>query len=162
MSFRWKVLIATTLTVAASVWLVAWLVTSTITRTFEERDRRRAATVVAQFRKEFERRGEELVQRVKAITASQTVAAIAGQTDFGPFVNDAEQLAVEQRLNFLELLSTDGAIISSAHWAARFGYKQDWIRERSWQQAAPFLRFEDLAEGPALGLFAVRRTTGDT
>lgn len=162
MSFRWKVLIATTLTVAASVWLVAWLVTSTITRTFEERDRRRAATVVAQFRKEFERRGEELVQRVKAITSSQTVAAIAGQTDFGPFVNDAEQLAVEQRLNFLELLSTDGAIISSAHWAARFGYKQDWIRERSWQQAAPFLRFEDLAEGPALGLFAVRRTNGDT
>ena len=161
MSFRWKVLIATTLTVAASVWLVAWLVTSTITRTFEERDRRRAATVVAQFRKEFERRGEELVQRVKAITSSQTVAAIAGQTDFGPFVNDAEQLAVEQRLNFLELLGTDGAIISSAHWAARFGYKQDWIRERSWQQAAPFLRFEDLAEGPALGLFAVRRTTGD-
>jgi len=161
MSFRWKVLIGTTLTVAASVWLVAWLVTATITRTFEDRDRRRATAVVTQFRKEFERRGDELVQRVKAIASSQTVTGIPGQLDVAPFVNDAEQLATEQRLNFLELLSADGAIISSAHWPARFGYKQNWIRERAWHQAAPFLRFEEMAEGPALGLFAVRRTPGD-
>jgi signal transduction histidine kinase len=161
MSIRWKVLIAITLTVAASVWLVAWLVTSTITRTFEERDRRRADAVVAQFRKGLDRRGEELAQRVTAITASQTVAAIAGQADVAPFVGDAEQLAAEQRLNFLEILAPDGSIVSSAHWPARFGYKQNWIHERAWHQAAPFLRFEELSEGPALGLFAVRRAGVD-
>lgn len=158
MSIRWKVLLAITLTVAASVWLVAWLVTSTITRTFEERDKRRAAAVVAQFRKDFERRGEELVQRVKSIAASQSVAGMNGQTDFAPFVNEAEQLASEQRLNFLELLAPDTAIISSAHWPARFGYKQEWIRQRDWQGVGAFLHFEELAEGPALGIFAVRRT----
>lgn len=157
MSFRWKVLFAITLTVAASVWLVAWLVTSTITKTFEDRDKRRAATVVAQFRKDFERRGEELTQRVKAIAASPTVTSMVGQTDFAPFVNEAEQLAAEQRLNFLEILAPDTAIITSAHWAARFGYKQTWIEKRAWQQAGPFLRMEELADGPALGLFAVRR-----
>ncbi len=158
MSIRWKVLLAITLTVAASVWLVAWLVTSTITRTFEERDKRRAAAVVAQFRKDFESRGEELMQRVKAIALSQSVAAMNGQTDFAPFVNEAEHLAAEQRLSFLELLAPDTGIISSAHWPARFGYKQQWIEQRNWQQAGPFLRFEELAEGPALGLFAVRKT----
>lgn len=158
MSIRWKVLLAITLTVAASVWLVAWLVTSTITRTFEERDKRRAAAVVAQFRKDFERRGEELVQRVKSIAASQSVAGMNGQTDFAPFVNEAEQLASEQRLNFLELLAPDTAIISSAHWPARFGYKQEWIRQRDWQGVGSFLHFEELAEGPALGIFAVRKT----
>ncbi|BDC49962.1 hypothetical protein F183_A22780 [Bryobacterales bacterium F-183] len=157
MSFRWKVLFAITLTVAASVWLVAWLVTATITRTFEERDKRRAATVVAQFRKDFERRGEELTQRVKAIAASPTVTAMVGQTDYAPFVNEAEQLAAEQRLNFLEILAPDTAIITSAHWAARFGYKQAWIEQRAWQQAGPFLRLEELADGAALGLFAVRK-----
>ncbi len=161
MSFRWKVLIATALTVATSVWVVAWLVTATITRTFEDRDRRRAAAVVAQFRKDFERRADELVQRVKAIASSQTVTGIAGQLDVAPFVNDAEPLAAEQRLNFLELLSADGAIISSAHWPARFGYKQNWIRDRDWHRAAPFLRFEEIADGQALGLFAVRRTPGE-
>ena len=158
MSIRWKVLLAITLTVAASVWLVAWLVTSTITRTFEERDKRRAAAVVAQFRKDFERRGEELVQRVKSIAASQSVIAMNGQTDFAPFVNEAEQLASEQRLSFLELLAPDTAIISSAHWPARFGYKQEWIRQRDWQGAGAFLHFEELAEGSALGIFAVRKT----
>jgi signal transduction histidine kinase len=158
MSIRWKVLLAITLTVAASVWLVAWLVTSTITRTFEERDKRRAAAVVAQFRKDFERRGEELAQRVKSIAASQSVAGMNGQTDFAPFVNEAEQLASEQRLNFLELLAPDTAIISSAHWPARFGYKQEWIRQRDWQGVGSFLHFEELAEGPALGIFAVRKT----
>lgn len=158
MSIRWKVLLAITLTVVASVWLVAWLVTSTITRTFEERDKRRAAAVVGQFRKDFERRGEELVQRVKSIAASQSVVAMNGQTDFAPFVNEAEQLASEQRLNFLELLAPDTSIISSAHWPARFGYKQEWIRQRDWQGEGAFLHFEELAEGPALGIFAVRKT----
>jgi two-component system nitrogen regulation sensor histidine kinase NtrY len=161
MSIRWKVLLAITLTVAASVWLVAWLVTSTITRTFEDRDRRRATAVVTQFRKDFERRGDELLQRVKAIAASQAVTSMNGQTDFAPFVNEAEQLASEQRLSFLELLAPDTSIISSAHWPARFGYKQDWIRHRAWHQAGPFLRFEELAEGPALALFAVRKTVSN-
>jgi two-component system nitrogen regulation sensor histidine kinase NtrY len=161
MSIRWKVLLAITLTVAASVWLVAWLVTSTITRTFEDRDKRRATAVVSQFRKDFERRGDELLQRVKAIAASQTVSSMNGQTDFAPFVNEAEQLANEQRLSFLELLAPDTSIISSAHWPARFGYKQDWIRQRAWHQAGPFLRFEELAEGPALALFAVRKTVSN-
>ena len=161
MSIRWKVLLAITLTVAASVWLVAWLVTSTITRTFEDRDKRRATAVVSQFRKDFERRGDELLQRVKAIAASQTVSNMNGQTDFAPFVNEAEQLANEQRLSFLELLAPDTSIISSAHWPARFGYKQDWIRQRAWHQAGPFLRFEELAEGPALALFAVRKTVSN-
>jgi two-component system, NtrC family, nitrogen regulation sensor histidine kinase NtrY len=158
MSIRWKVLLAITLTVAASVWLVAWLVTSTITRMFEERDKRRASAVVTQFRKDFEQRGEELMQRVKAIAASQSVIAMNGQADFAPFVNDAEQLANEQRLNFLELLSPDTVIITSAHWPARFGYRQEWIRMRAWHQSGPFLRFEELAEGRSLGLFAVRKT----
>lgn len=157
MSIRWKVLLAITLTVSASVWLVAWLVTSTITKTFEERDKGRATAVAAQFRKDFERRGEELVQRVKSIAASESVMSMSGQPDFSPFVAEAEQIATQQRLRFLELLAPDTSIISSAHWAARFGYRQEWIRQRDWHDMGAFLHFEELAEGPALGLFAVRK-----
>src|SRR5450755_2478525 len=132
MSFRLKVMLAFTLTVAASVWMVAWLVSESLSRTFADRDQRRTTQLVQQFKGEYERRGEELLQRVKAVAASQSVQAMLAAQDPAPFVSEAEQLAGEQRLNFLEILSKEGTIISSAEWPARFGYKEEWLNERNW------------------------------
>src|ERR1700710_1040553 len=125
MSFRLKVMLAFTLTVATSVWLVAWLVSESLSGTFADRDLRRTASLGDNFKHESERRGEELLQRVKAVAASQAVQTILAAPDPAPFVGEAEPLAGEQRLNFLEILSKDGSIISSAEWPARFGYKEE-------------------------------------
>ena len=162
MSFRLKVMLAFTLTVAASVWLVAWLVSESLSRTFADRDQRRTAVLVQQFRHEYERRGEELLQRVKAVAATQTVQSILAAQDHAPFVSEAEQLASDQRLNFLEILSRDGTIISSAEWPARFLYKEEWLNERNWGGLSPFLRLEELPDGPALGLYALKTVQSDS
>jgi signal transduction histidine kinase len=161
MSFRLKVMLAFTFTVATSVWLVAWLVSESLSRTFADRDQRRTSQLVDQFKHEFERRGEELLQRVKAVAASQSVQTILGAQDPAPFVSEAEQLAGEQRLNFLEILSKDGTIISSAEWPARFGYKEEWLSERGWAKVSPFLRIEELPDGQALGLYALKTVQND-
>ena len=69
----------------------------------------------------------------------------------------AQTLAAEQSLDFLELVGPDGAIISSAEWPARFGYKEDWLTHSAdWNTQPAFLKKEDLSDGSALGLIAVR------
>jgi two-component system nitrogen regulation sensor histidine kinase NtrY len=161
MSYRAKVSLATVVTVLLSVWLVALIASAVITRTFEEREAARTAALVAQFHREFDRRAEELNRRVDAVANSQDVARIAAilvseNADVGPFFNDAATLAQEQSLDFLELVGPDGAIISSAQWPARFAYKEPWLTQADWRKQPAFLKREDLAEGPALGLFAVR------
>ena len=162
MSFRLKVMLAFTLTVGASVWMVAWLVSESLSRTFADRDKNRATLLVQQFKREFERRGEELLQRVKSVAASQAVQAMLAAADSAPFVNEAEQLAGEQRLNFLEILSKEGTIISSAEWPARFGYKEEWLNERNWGGLSPFLRIEELPDGSALGLYALKSVQNES
>ena len=162
MSFRLKVMLAFALTVSASVWLVSWLVSESLSRTFAERDQRRASQLVQQFRRVFERRGQELLQIVKAVSASQSVQTMLTATDPAPFVNEAEQLAADQRLNFLEILSKDGTIISSAEWPARFGYKEEWLAQRNWAALSPFLRNEELQDGSALGLYALRTVQNES
>jgi signal transduction histidine kinase len=73
--------------------------------------------------------------------------------DSAAYVTDAASAAQTHQLDFLEFLKADGSIVSSAQWPARFGYKE----------AVPtnvigpaFLKREDLSDGSALGLFAVR------
>jgi two-component system, NtrC family, nitrogen regulation sensor histidine kinase NtrY len=162
MSFRFKVMLAFALTVSASVWLVSWLVSESLSRTFAERDQRRASLLVQQFRREFERRGQELLQIVKAVSASQSVQTMLGAADVAPYVHEAEQLAAEQRLNFLEILSKDDTIISSAEWPARFAYKEEWLSQRNWGSLSPFLRIEELQDGSALGLYALRTVQNES
>lgn len=159
-SFRLKVMLAFTLTVGASVWMVVWLVSESLSRTFTDRDQRRTTLLAQQFKHEYERRGEELLQRVKAVAASQTVQAMLNAPDQS-YLTEAEQLAGEQRLNFLEILSKEGVILSSAQWPARFLYKEEWLTERNWGKLSPFLRIEDLPDGPALGLYALRTVQND-
>ncbi|MEO8131237.1 MAG: ATP-binding protein [Bryobacteraceae bacterium] len=158
MSFRTKVILSITTTVAISVWAVAWVVSATISKSFEERDRQRTGALIAQFRHELARRGGEVGRRLDAIAKSQILSRIAAEpSDPSQFVNEAQTLAQEQSLDFLEIISADTRIVSSAEWPARFGYKQEWVAGVSgWNEQPAFFRRLDLAEGPALGLFVVR------
>ena len=162
MSFRTKAIFSTVFTVVLSVWLVALIVSALITRTFEERDAARTASLVAQFHREFNRRADDLNRRVDVVANSQDIARLAAvladdHADVAPFVNDAATLAQEQSLDFLELVGPDASIISSAQWPAKFGYKEPWLTQVNWGgRDAVFLKREELADGAALGLFAVR------
>jgi signal transduction histidine kinase len=82
---------------------------------------------------------------------------LAGHADTSPYFSEAQTLAQEQSLDFLELVGPDATIISSAEWPARFGYKEDWLAQPvDWKSQRVFLKKEDLADGEALGLITVR------
>jgi two-component system, NtrC family, nitrogen regulation sensor histidine kinase NtrY len=160
-SFRTKIFLSIAATAVLSVWIVAGVVSTLVTQSFERRDAQRTAALVKQFQREFDRRGVEVARRVEAVADSDDVQRLAlnltGHADTSTYFAEAQTLAQEQSLDFLELVGPDATIISSDEWPARFGYKEDWLTESpDWKSQGVFLKKEDLADGEALGLIAVR------
>jgi two-component system, NtrC family, nitrogen regulation sensor histidine kinase NtrY len=160
MIFRRKLLAVFALAVLVSVVGVAWSISSLMRRAFEKANEERTAALVAQFRREFNRRGEEVVHHVETIAGSETTTRMAlalshGSPDYGAYLNEAGTIADSQQLDFLEFVDSQATIISSAQWPAKFGYKETLIPASSIPKDA-FLKQEDLPDGAALGLFAVR------
>jgi signal transduction histidine kinase len=160
-SFRTKVFLSIAATAVLSVWIVAAVVSTLVTQSFERRDTQRTAALVNQFQREFDRRGVEVARRIEAVADSDVVQRLAlnlgGQADTSSYFTEAQTLAQEQSLDFLELVGPDAIIISSAEWPARFGYKEDWLTATAdWKSQGVFLKKEDLADGDALGLITVR------
>jgi two-component system nitrogen regulation sensor histidine kinase NtrY len=156
-SFRRRLLLLVTLVVVLAVGGVSAVVWSMVRRSFDRADRDRTAALVAQFQREFEQRGQEVARKVEGIAASDTATRMALEfsrsSDSSLFVNDAQAAAQAHQLDFLEFVGAEGAIISSAQWPARFGYREPAIAEVA---RAPFLKNEELPEGWSLGLFSVR------
>ena len=61
--------------------------------------------------------------------------------DAAPFLNEAQTLAQDAQLDFLEIVGPDGNIVSSAQWPARFGYPEPAASEAA---QTPFLKREEL------------------
>src|ERR1019366_9035823 len=162
MSFRTKLLAFFTLTIVAAVTLVAWGVSVYARRAFEQFDRQRTEALVAQFRREYAQRGEEVAHRVQGIADAEATLRMAidlsrPQADASQYYNDARGIAETQQLDFLDIVADDGTLISSAEWPARFGYKNDWIgTEKDWNSQGAFLRRVDMPDSVELGLLAVR------
>lgn len=162
MSFRAKLLLVFTLTVVAAVALVAWGVSTYARRAFERLDRQHSDALVEQFRREFLQRGEEVARRVQGIADAEATVRMAidlsrPQADASLYVNDALGLARTHQLDFFEMDNSDGVLISSAQWPARFGYKNDWVTtEKDWNARGAFLHREELPDNVGLALTAVR------
>ena len=162
MSFRTKLLAFFTLTIVAAVSLVAWGVTSYTRRAFEQLDRQRTDALVAQFRREYAQRGDEITRRVQGIADAEATLRMAmdlnrPQADASQYYNDARGIAQTQQLDFLDIVADDGTLISSSEWPARFGYKNDWVSaEPDWNSQPAFLRRVELPDTVQLGLLAVR------
>jgi signal transduction histidine kinase len=155
-TFRTRLLLIFTIAVVASVALVEWLAIDATRQAFEQMEARRVDALVAQFRKEFARRGADIVRAVDAIAASDAAYAIASAPDPSAYYGEAARIAAASGLTLLELVADDGSIVSSAEWPARFGYKEDWLAQRSdWKSAGAFLRREELPDGVTLALVAI-------
>jgi len=157
MSLRQKLLLLFSLTVAAAVAAVAWTVLVRIRLVFEQHDRDETALFVSQFQREFQHRSAEVAAAVDRIAQSERVRAMAFELvqsgDASLYLNEAQTLAQESQLDFLEIVGPDGKIVSSAQWPARFGY----LEPIAWADQPTFLKTEDLPDGSsALGTFAVR------
>ena len=165
MSLRRRLLLLFALTVVVSVAAVTGIVSAMARRAFDRANDERTAALVAQFRREFSRRGDDVSRRIQAITSTSegsrvAIAAARPSPDYSVFLDDAQAIAETQQLDFLEFADDRGIIISSAQWPAKFGYKEPLVTPTP--PASPFLKEEETPAGPALGLFSVHTmTVGD-
>jgi len=159
MTFRRRVLLALALVVLVTVGSVSTIVSLRTRSAFERADAERTAALVAQFRNEFVRRGNDIVHRIDAIDSGETVSRLALDisrgSDTSSYVTEAKPVADSHQLDLLEFVSSDGAIISSAQWPARFGYKEDISPDLPSKGAV--LRVVPLPDGASLGLVAAGR-----
>lgn len=158
MSFRRRLLLFFALTVLVSVAAVALIVSLMARQAFDRSNDERAAALLGQFRREFNRRAEDVARRIGAASATPEAARIAlaaaqSSPNYNAFLDDAQVVAESQRLDFLEFCDDRGTIISSAQWPAKFGYQDSLVNDNP--PKAPFLKIEETPSGSALGLFAV-------
>jgi signal transduction histidine kinase len=162
MSLRQKLLLLFSLTVAAAVAAVAWTVLLRMRHVFEQRDQEETALFVSQFQREFQHRSAEVAGAVDRLASSEHARAMAFELtqsdDAAPYLTEAQTMAQDAQLDFLEIVGPDGNVVSSAQWPARFGYPEPAAAEPA---QGTFLKREDLPDGStALGLFAVRAIGG--
>ena len=166
MSFRTKLFLIFMVTVLGSVSIVAYGVTRFTRTAFEEMDTQRTEAIVAQFQKEYVQRGDETSQQVKNIADADITLRVAidlarTSADQSLYVHDATGAAQDHQMDFVELVGWDGTVISSAQNPARVGHKEDWVTAtKDWNATHWFLKKEDLADGAALSLTAVRSISG--
>ena len=162
MSFRTKLLLVVLLTIFASVSVVAYAVTYYSRSEFEAMDAERTEALVAQFRKEFVQSGSELSHQVKNIADAGVTDRMAidlshPDADASLYVHDAFGAAQEHGLNYVEMVNSDGILISSVQNSARVGSKVDWVTAvKDWNDTDAFLRKEELSDGVSLSLTVVR------
>ncbi|MGB9512074.1 MAG: HAMP domain-containing sensor histidine kinase [Candidatus Acidiferrum sp.] len=164
MSFRNKIFLIFVATVLASVSLVTYGVTHYTQRAFEQQGAQNTDALVAQFKKEFEQRGDMVVSQVENITnADVTVRMVLDlarpNADSSLYLHDANGAAQTHNLDFVEFVNSDGALISSAQYPSRVGEKLDWVTGKNWEGTGAFLKREELPSGVALSLTAVRAPT---
>ena len=165
MTFRTKLFLVFLITVLGSVSIVAYGVTHYTRAAFEQMDAQRTEALVEQFRNEFEQRGDEIVQQVKNVADSEVTLRAAidlarTNTDQSLYVRDALGAAQEHGLDFVEFVSWDGTLVSSAQNFSRVGHKNDWVTLKDWRDSSAFLKKEELPDGAALSLTAVRAVSG--
>jgi signal transduction histidine kinase len=150
------------LTVVGIVAGLAWTVSLRVRRVFDELNREQTAALVSQFQKEFAERASDVSAVIDRLAASDSLKQIAFRLanggNSGSYLTTAATLAGEYQLNDLELVASDGSIISSAQWPARFGYREPAIAASG---ATAFLKQEALPDGSSeVGIFAVRMVAG--
>jgi signal transduction histidine kinase len=161
-TFRTKLLLLSSITVAGAVALVTGAVSIAARQGFERADGQRRRDLLAQLRRELDARRMEVARQVERAAASAVVQRIAaGSAEF----DQAQQESAAQDLEFLDVVQPDLTILSSAHWPARFGYKNDWeIAAEDWHSAdatasETFFARIPMPDGPsAVALVAVRVT----
>ena len=117
-----------------AVGLIAAGVTVVTRRAFDELNREHTDALLAQFQREFARRGSEVVESVKGIADAEPTVRMAidlsrPNADVSVYVNDAHGVSKSHQLDLLDFVNNDGTIISSQESPARFNYKMDWVTQ---------------------------------
>jgi hypothetical protein len=95
-----------------------------VRRAFDRLDQQQTAAFVSQFRREFQHRADDVAAALDRMVASDRLTRVAFELtqggDSAQYLIEAAAQAQNYQLDFLEIVGTDGAIISSAQWPARW------------------------------------------
>jgi len=163
MSLRARLFALVSGVITVTVVLVTWTVSSSARTSFAVLDAQRTAALVAEFRRAFAAEGDQVGLRIDRIASSEAVARLAAdvarsRASYAQYVDEARPLADAQGLNFLDIVTEDGTIVSSAEWSARFGYRYPsaGLLSAAAREGGATLEAVALPESTALGLIAVR------
>ena len=156
MTFRTKLLLISSFTIAGAVALVTGAVAVSTRRAFERADAERRNALLDQFRRELAARAREVAAQVdRAVSSPEVQQIAAGAAEY----DAAQTVAARESLDFFDVMEPDLTIISSAHWPARFGYKNDWeIATADWSSADSLFTRIPSPDGVATALIAIRPT----
>jgi signal transduction histidine kinase len=160
-TFRTKLFFVSSLTVAGAVALVTGAVSISARRSFDRMDESRRQGLIHEFQRQLGAQGDELQAAVRRAAASDPLLRIGieadkPEPDFGAYVDEARAQAEAQAFDFLDIVTQDLTVVSSAHAPARFGYKTGWlIAPEDLAGAKPFLTRISLTDGSAVALAAV-------
>lgn len=142
----------------AAIGLAGWMVYSNAQQAFDQVDQQRTKALLAQFHQQLAANKSEVNQQIEQVATSEAIRNILiSQRDVSLTAESAAKQAEAFRLDFLELVGDDGAVLACAHWPERAGAKNGWVAQSGdWQRQEPFLRFVEDPKGAQLGLLAVR------
>ncbi len=131
MKFRTRLLLISGFTLASAVALVTGAVSVSARRAFERADQSRREALLEQFQHQLDAQGREIAREVERVAASDAMTRVAIESqrhepDYSPWLSEAQNQAEALSLDFLDLLTPDGDIVSSPHGPARLGYKKNW------------------------------------
>jgi len=155
-------LLAVVISLTAAV--VGALVSLSTSRAYAHLDEERSTLLANQFQQNFNRRAGEVSRSLEQITeADGTAQKLAEMSrsapDYSQYLYISERMS-GNRLPLMEVLASDGTIISSKQWPARYGYKEDWVGHNppaDWNRQSAFLQAIDLPSGAQLAVLAVRQ-----
>jgi signal transduction histidine kinase len=162
MSLRIKLFVLPALAIAAAAAFIAVASERYVRHNFEQAQQQRRETLIAQFRADTAQRGKEVTSVIQSVADAEATVRMAldlsrPKGDPSLYSNDARGLANTYHLDFLELATADGTVISSAQWPGRSGYANDWAADESdLSNKGAFLTRVHLPAGVDLGLLAVR------
>jgi two-component system nitrogen regulation sensor histidine kinase NtrY len=160
-TFRTRLFVNFMVALLLAVVLIAAGVTVVTRRAFDEMNREHSDALLAQFQREYARRGSEVVESVKGIADAEPTVRMAidlsrPNADVSVYVNDAHGVSKSHQLDLLDFVNNDGTIISSQESPARFNYKMEWVtKPEDWPARGAFLTKLDTEAGPVLALLAV-------
>jgi len=165
-SLRWRLLVIFATIVVGTFLLASYVASLGARNAFQKFEAQQTIAIKGQVDQEIKLQGQALALIAQTITRSEPVRAMAlalssPVADPAPYLNLAGTLGSEQQLDYLDLLTQDGTIISSAEWPARFGVHQEWVTATAnGQEQGAFLREQETAEGKNLALVVVSQFRG--
>jgi signal transduction histidine kinase len=151
MTLRQKLLVTIAGLVVLVVAAASWMISLRTRQALLQIEQQRSAALLAQVRGEFQRQADGIARALERMASSERVQRIAFDATHGGdttlYVSEAATLAKDYQLDFLELVTSDGTILSSAQAPARFGY-----REALADAPGPFLQNVETNSGTLLGM----------